>query len=126
MNQANKENHAGCPVAALSDTFKLSNETLDSILKHARSDSPVAHIDDIGYWAVSRYDDIRTILSDKENFSAEITLEPLTPYSPEVLALLKSRGFSPRPTLSNNEAGRPYANSSECPGSFPPATNGQS
>ena len=103
MHYANRSEAIGCPVTALSDTFKLSNEELEAIFKHARADTPVAHLPDIGYWAISRYDDIKTILSDKENFSSEITLEPLMPYSPEVLSLLKSRGFSPRPTLSNNE-----------------------
>ena len=103
MNIANGSDADSCPVTALSDTFRLSNDELEAILKHARERSPVAHLPDIGYWAITRYDDIKTVLSDKENFSSEITLEPLTPYSPEVLALLKRRGFSPRPTLSNNE-----------------------
>lgn len=103
MNLTSGVNTGGCPVAELSDTFKLSNEELEGILKHTRADSPVTHLSDIGYWAISRYDDIKTILSDKENFSSEITLEPLAPLSAEVLALLKDRGFSPRPTLSNNE-----------------------
>ena len=78
----------GCPVTSLSDTFKLSNEELEGILKYARAESPVTHLPDIGYWAISGYDDIKTILSDKEKFSSEITLEPLKPYSEEVGELL--------------------------------------
>ncbi|MEH6517960.1 MAG: cytochrome P450 [Halioglobus sp.] len=99
-----KQTQSGkCPISDLSDTFLLSNEQLEGIFREARSESPVTYLPDIGYWAISRYDDIKTTLSDKENFSSEITLEPLAPLFPEVQALLKRRGFSPRPTLSNNE-----------------------
>lgn len=87
---------------ALSDTFHLSNETLEATYRHARAESPVTWLPDIGYWAVTRYDDIKAILNDKERFSSEITLDPLTPFTPEVRALLKERGFRARPTLSNN------------------------
>ena len=92
-----------CPVSALSDTFRLSNEQLESVMQKARTESPVVYLDDIDFWAVSRYDDIKTVLGDKERFSAEITLQPLRPVAPEVVEVFKARGFAPRPTLSNNE-----------------------
>ena len=92
-----------CPVTSLSDTFRLSNEELEAVFKKARAESPVTFLPDIGFWAVTKYDDIKAVLGDKDRFSAEITLEPLNPVFPEVGELLKERGFSPRPTLSNNE-----------------------
>ena len=94
---------AECPISALSDTYHLSNEQLEAVFRKARATSPVVYLDDIGYWAVTKFDDIRTVLGDKERFSSEITLEPLRPVAPEVIALFRERGFSPRPTLSNNE-----------------------
>ena len=93
-----------CPVSALSDTFQLSNEQLEAVFRRARADSPVVYLEDIDYWAVTRYDDIKTVLGDKDRFSAEITLQPLRPIAPEVIELFKARGFSPRPTLSNNDS----------------------
>jgi len=92
-----------CPVTALSDTFHLSNEQLEAVFRKARSYSPVTFLPDIGFWAVTKFDDIKTVLGDQEKFSSEITLEPLVPFFPEVGKLLQERGFSPRPTLSNNE-----------------------
>jgi hypothetical protein len=92
-----------CPVTALSDTFHLSNEQLEAVFRKARAESPVTFLPDIGFWAVTRFDDIKSVLGDQEKFSAEITLEPLVPVFPEVGKLLQERGFSPRPTLSNNE-----------------------
>lgn len=95
-------NPHACPVTALSVLFKLSNQQLEQTLATARAGSTVAWLPDIGYWAVTRYDDVKRILGDTENFSAEITLQPLVPFTDEVVALLKARNFTPRPTLSNN------------------------
>jgi len=92
-----------CPVSALSDTFHLSNEQLEAIMHKARAESPVVYLDDIDFWAVTKYDDIKMVLGDKERFSSEITLQPLRPVAPEVVELFQKRGFAPRPTLSNNE-----------------------
>jgi cytochrome P450 len=92
-----------CPVGALSDTFHLSNEQLEAVFRKARAESPVFYLEDIDYWAVTKYDDIKSVLGDKERFSSEITLQPLRPIAPEVTELFRQRGFAPRPTLSNNE-----------------------
>lgn len=92
-----------CPVTSLSDSFHLSNDQLEAVFRKARKDSPVTHLPDIDFWAVTRFDSIKTILSDKERFSAEITLMPLNPLAAEAQELLKQRNYSPRPTLSNNE-----------------------
>jgi cytochrome P450 len=92
-----------CPISALSDTFRLSNEQLEAVFQKARGESPTFYLDDIDFWAVTRYDDIKTVLGDKERFSAEITLQPLRPVAPEIIEVFKARGFAPRPTLSNNE-----------------------
>lgn len=91
-----------CPVTALSHLFDLTNTQLEQTLQTARVDSPVTWLPDIGYWAVSRYDDVKHILGDTENFSAEITLQPLESFTDDVVELLKKRKFTPRPTLSNN------------------------
>ncbi len=98
-----KASPSECPVSALSDTYLLSNEQLEAVYARARKDSPVTFLSDIGYWALTKYEDIKTVLKDMERFSAEITQEPLKPYAPEVIDLFKKRNFKPRPTLSNNE-----------------------
>ena len=92
-----------CPLSALSDTFHLSNAQLEDTFRRARAESPVFYLEDIGFWAVTKYQDIKTVLGDKDRFSSEITLEPLAPVAPEVGQLFRERGFCPRPTLSNNE-----------------------
>ena len=103
MNDFRNLEPGRCPVSSLSNTFHLSNEQLESVFRKARAESPVVYLEDIDFWAVTRFDSIKTILSDKERFSAEITLMPLSPLAEEAQQLLKDRNFCPRPTLSNNE-----------------------
>ena len=93
-----------CPVSSLSDTFHLSNEQLETVFRTARQNCPTFYLEEIGYWAITKYDDIKTVLGSKEKFSSEITLEPLRPITPEVLELFRQRRYSPQATLSNNEA----------------------
>ncbi len=92
-----------CPISKLSDTYYFSNEQLEELFRRARKQKAISFLPDVGYWAVTKYADTKEILSNKKIFSAEITQEPLIPYSPEVLDLFIARGFGPRPTLSNNE-----------------------
>jgi len=99
MNNATSQ---ACPMSALSELFDLSNRQLEQTLNQARAENPVTYLADIGYWAVSRYDDVKRILGDTEHFSAEITLQPLEPFTDEVVEFLKERKFTPRPPLSNN------------------------
>lgn len=92
-----------CPISSLSGTFHLSNEQLEAVFREARKESPITYLADIDYWAIAQFEDIKMILSDKERFSSEITLQPLVEFFPEVNQLLRDRNFSPRATLSNNE-----------------------
>jgi len=92
-----------CPMTKVSETFELSNAQLDAVLKRARNESPVFFLPDIGFWAVTKYDDVKEVLSNKDVFSSEIAQEPLHSYSSEVIELFKKRNFCPKATLSNNE-----------------------
>ena len=80
-----------CPISKLSDTYQFSNEQLESLFRRARKQNSITFLPDVAYWAVTKYADTKEILSNKEVFSAEITQEPLIPYSPEVLDLFRKR-----------------------------------
>jgi cytochrome P450 len=53
-------------------------------------DSPerVHYADDLGMWLISRYDDVRTVLGDSENFSNALTLAPVYQVCPEAMSVL--------------------------------------
>lgn len=91
-----------CPVGMLSDNFKLGNAELEAIYASARLNDPVTYLPDIDFWAVTRYDDVKAILKDTSQFSCEIAMEPLVPFSDEVLQCLKDGGFAGKSNLVAN------------------------
>ncbi len=53
-----------CPFSSLSGTFRLGNEELEAMLRRSWAHSPVTYLGDIDFWAVTRYEAIKTILRD--------------------------------------------------------------
>ncbi len=73
-----------------------------------RDEAPVMHIPELGFWAVSRFDDVRSALREPDKFSSKRSLEPNDPYSdiPMIVIMdpprhgelrsLLNRAFTPR------------------------------
>ena len=69
------------------------------ILKQARTEEPVFFNDDIGYWVVTRYNDIKAIFDDHETFTAANTITPIEPFSDTVNQMLSDGDYTPVPVL---------------------------
>ena len=57
----------------------------------------------LGYWVVTRYDDIKAIFRDNITFSPAIALEKITPTGEEANAVLASYGYAMNRTLVNED-----------------------
>jgi cytochrome P450 len=62
---------------------------------------PVFWSDELQYWVVSRYADVRRVLREHETFSAANALAPITPPCPAAGRALADGGFRSIPTLTN-------------------------
>lgn len=110
FHQANREeavSPAGCPVsprAAEFDPFEAPYQ-LDpaEALRWSREQEPVFYSPRLGYWVVSRYDDIKAIFRDNHTFSPSIALEKITPASDEALAVLERYDYGMHRTLVNED-----------------------
>ncbi|WP_019053835.1 cytochrome P450 [Sphingobium xenophagum] len=71
-----------------------------SLIREAK---PVFYDEEIGYWVVSRYADVRECFRDQERFSAAITLDQLKPLAPEALQVLVDSGVVPGSALVNED-----------------------
>lgn len=91
-----------CPVGILSDNFNVGNAELEAVYSIARRDHPVTYLPDIDFWAVTRYDDVKSILRDTSNYSCAIAMDPIVPYSDEMLRCLKEGGFAGKSNLVAN------------------------
>ncbi|MCP3710582.1 cytochrome P450/oxidoreductase [Paraburkholderia sp. CNPSo 3274] len=72
-------------------------------VRWAREQEPVFYSPQLGYWVVTRYDDIKAIFRDNLTFSPSIALEKITPTGPEANAVLESYGYAMNRTLVNED-----------------------
>jgi cytochrome P450 len=93
------EEHAslrpGCPAhetASDFDPWNLANPF--EFYARARSDVPIFFNDELGYWVVSRYEDIQEVFKDPATFSSENTQAPYRKRSAEIQSVLDDAGFN--------------------------------
>src|SRR5690606_1668875 len=98
---------AGCPVSPRAAEFDPFGDAYQQdppeYLRWAREQEPVFYSPKLGYWVVTRYDDIKAIFRDNLTFSPSIALEKITPTGPEANAVLESYGYAMNRTLVNED-----------------------
>ena len=97
----------GCPVshqAAQFDPFDDAYQQDPPVyLRWSREQEPVFYSPKLGYWVVSRYDDIKAVFRDNITFSPSIALEKITPTGEEANAVLASYNYAMNRTLVNED-----------------------
>jgi len=97
----------GCPVshqAAAFDPFEDGyQQDPPEYVRWSREQEPVFFSPKLGYWVVTRYDDIKSIFRDNITFSPSIALEKITPTGEEANAVLASYGYAMNRTLVNED-----------------------
>ena len=83
---------ARLPGAAAARSIRATSRTRSTFYARARAEAPVFFSDELGYWVVSRYDDIQAIFKDPATFSSENTQAPYKPRPPEVQRILDEAG----------------------------------
>ncbi|MBB2999920.1 cytochrome P450/ferredoxin-NADP reductase [Paraburkholderia tropica] len=97
-------NHAVSTHAAAFDPFSDGyQQDPPEYVRWAREQEPVFYSPQLGYWVVTRYDDIKAIFRDNLTFSPSIALEKITPTGPEANAVLASYGYAMNRTLVNED-----------------------
>ncbi len=69
----------------------------------SRESEPIFYSPRLGYWVVTRYDDIKLIFRDNTTFSPAVALEKITPTSDEANEVLASYGYAMNRTLVNED-----------------------
>ena len=59
----------------------------------ARAQAPMFYSEELGYWVVTRHDDIKAVFQDWQTFSSENAQSPYKPWSAQVKAILKEGGY---------------------------------
>ncbi|MFZ3584610.1 cytochrome P450/oxidoreductase [Loktanella sp. DJP18] len=72
-------------------------------LRWARDQKPVFFAPKLGYWVVTRYDDVKAVFRDNILFSPRNVLEKITPATPEASEVLRGYGYAMNRTLVNED-----------------------
>ncbi len=96
-----------CPVSSQAAAFDPFEDAYQQdppeYVRWAREQEPVFFSPKLGYWVVTRYEDIKPVFRDNITFSPSIALEKITPSSPEVAEVLNSYGYAMSRTLVNED-----------------------
>lgn len=107
QNTATARQGGGCPFSARAEAFDPFGPDYQAdpaeALRWSREEEPVFFAPSIGYWVVSRYDDVKAIFRDNITFSPSIALEKMTPPSEEALAVLRRYDYAMNRTLVNED-----------------------
>jgi cytochrome P450 len=93
-----------CPHAELArdfEPFDLADPF--AFYARARAQAPVFYSEELDYWVVTRYEDMREIFRDPATFSSENTQAPFKPRPAEVQQVLDDGGFSVVTGLSGKQ-----------------------
>lgn len=95
----------GCPISQEAAEFDPFGQRYQvdpaEALKWFRNKEPVFYSPEIGYWVVTRFEDIKAIWRDYHSFASTNVLDPMTPMCPEAQDILKSYDFGMSRTLVN-------------------------
>jgi cytochrome P450/ferredoxin-NADP reductase len=90
--------------AAAFDPFEQAyHEDPAAYVAWSRTEEPVFWSPELGYWVVTRYDDVKAVFRDNITFSPAIALEKITPSPPEVDAVLAEYDYELNRTLVNED-----------------------
>lgn len=81
----------GCPVHAYAP---FDHDGMHPFFDEVRPAAPIFWSEALGYWVMTRRDDILSVLRAPQKFSAEIATQPLAPWPQAALDVLKARNFT--------------------------------
>ena len=86
----------GCPHSVASHDFQpFKHPGTYEFFARARVEAPVFYSQELDYWVLTRHRDIKAVFSDPQTYSADVALQPIQPFPPELLAYLRAVGFAP-------------------------------
>ena len=99
-----------CPFAKGDKRLEIGNqyqpfeqEGMRDFFQMAAVEAPVIYNEEIGYYVFTKRRDVMSIMRDVKNFSADITLESVSPTFDSVVANFQENGFNPCPVQVSSD-----------------------
>lgn len=91
-----------CPASERGGAYRpFDQKGMYAFFAEARREESVFYCPEIGYWVITKREDVLRVLRDPDLFSASIALSPVTPLPDETVAYLRQNGFMVEPTQVN-------------------------
>ena len=86
---------SGCPFHhAISDEFEPFDLTNPfPFYKKSREEQPVFFSEELGYYVVTKYDDVKEVFKDWKTFTSENAQSPFKPIAPKAKKLMEDQGL---------------------------------
>lgn len=98
---------AGCPFGHTAKGFDPFNAEFIKdpwpVLAKLQEEEPVFYSEELGFWIVTKFADVRKCFLDNKSFSAELTLDPIKPLNQKTIESFMASGFTPGPVLVNEQ-----------------------
>ncbi len=101
--QANATGAGRCPVSHLGKSFDAFDGDSYAFYARARQEEPVFYSAQIGYWVVTRYEDVQRVMLDSDTFSASNVLEMIKPLCPEAAKIAGDAGIKISPSIVDED-----------------------
>ncbi len=75
-----------------------------AVYAQLHAEQPVFYSESLGYWVVTRYDDIKQILRDAHSYASRNATDPFTPVTAETASALREGGYAMQRVLLNADA----------------------
>ncbi len=84
---------SGCPFHASQEfkPFDLTNPF--PFYQQSRKEEPVFYSEELGYYVITRYEDIKAVFSNWKTFTSENAQSPFKPIAPKAKALMEAQGM---------------------------------
>jgi cytochrome P450 len=92
-----------CPVSHIGESFDAFDGDSYAFYARAREEEPVFYSPQIGYWVVTRFDDVQRVMLDSDEFSAANVLEMIKPLCPEALKIAIDAGVKISPSIVDED-----------------------
>jgi len=125
MSNLTRAQASACPFSAAAASWDPWNPDFIKdpwpVLAQIQAEQPVFYKPEIGYWVVTKYNDVRKCFLDNKAFSAELAIEPILPLYPSTIEKFMASGFSDGPVLVNEQPPRHRSHRTRLQRQFEPA-----
>jgi cytochrome P450 len=93
-----------CPASRFGSEYRpFDHAGMYALLAAAQAEEPVFFHPGIGYWVVTRREDVLPVFRDQKRFAASIALSPVHPPPESVLSLLQEGGYAAEATQVSSD-----------------------